>query len=416
MSRSNGNGVRGHTDLDMGPSRHGTGTAADPYDALADLFLGGPAPVMERPQRGEWSGDNRIQRERAPAEIECLVMGHLPVLGSPWASQYTRCLAESLGAPVGYVQVRDGHATVEVVGAAPGLEASAGSGLAGAISAAAGVVSRWVVRVDEAGEAGAASNPAVGTLTLLTAGDQASVVGSYVAVKRVLESSGCEHKSVRISIMAAAPEAADAAYGRLAEAVRSFTGRPVQRAPGAARIGASGPSTVLYSGPTGVDLEELLGMLANAEAAAPVPMGEPARPAPASAPSSSPPGAAAAAQTAPSEEPDLAGLLGGLSALEVRCPYAPEVQLAADASGGLHLLTRHEPRGTEALATAEAWARAHAGLLAAAGVSGAAAPVRHLLVGDARDARRLLETDLRVHLLAPVEAAGGTVWFCRPLN
>src|SRR5690606_9778290 len=107
----NGNGVPG--------DGLGAGTA-DPYDALADLFLGdvpnGAAsrtsaqPEPERPAP-------RLTDEPRQGKplIECVVLGHLPVLGAPWASQYARTLAESTGAAVGVATLRGGHLTIEVV-------------------------------------------------------------------------------------------------------------------------------------------------------------------------------------------------------------------------------------------------------------------------------------------------------------
>ncbi len=409
----NGNGVPG--------DGLGAGTA-DPYDALADLFLGdvpnGAAsrtPAQPEPERPA----PRLTDEPRQGKplIECVVLGHLPVLGAPWASQYARTLAESTGAAVGVATLRGGHLTIEVVGARA-ADARLSTDPSEAAERAAAMTERWVVRTDEPAGTLAAS-PEVGAVTLLTAGDQASIVGSYAAIKRLLDDPASEGKTIRLAIMGTAPEAAENAYARLAEAVRSFAGRRVERAPGSQRIAASGPSAVLFSGPASFDAAALVALIAKASR-----QPRPAAHAPARMRTEEPTPAApapVAKSEAAGEEPSLASLVPGLCPVEVRCPYAPEVELARGDepdSAGLHLLVRSGPGALEALAAAAAWARAHAGLLRSAGVPAQtdAEPVQHIFVDDARPAMRLLGTPVRVHLLAAASEAAPGGWLCRPLN
>lgn len=408
----NGNGVPGEG--------HGAATA-DPYDALADLFLGsGPAAPQRRTAASDTS-DPGDERGSPAAPIECIVLGHLPVLGAPWAAQYARTLAQTTGAGVGVATLRGGHLTVEVVGAEAD-DPRQSIDPAEAVQRAAAMAARWLVRTDEE-VGGLAAGPHIGAITLLTAGDQASIVGSYAAVKRLLENRGSEGKTIRLAIMGTAPETADGAYARLAEAVRSFAGRAVERAPGAQRIAASGPAAVLFSGPTTIDAAALVSLIAGAARATPP---RPAAPVPAADHASVPaaPAASPLAETRPNASPgatqSLASLVSGLSPLEVRCPYAPEVELASGpaldgAGAGLHLLVRAGPGAMEGLAAAAAWAKTHAALLRAAGVPARqdAEAAQHIFVDDARRAVRLLGTAVRVHLLADAARPG---LLCRPLN
>src|SRR5690606_24393451 len=96
----------------------------------------------------------------------------------------------------------------------------------------------------------------------------------------------------------------------------------------------------------------------------------------------------------------------GLRPLGTACPYEPSVQLARDESGGLHLIVQaREPAQIDAavrsLSVVAAWATDHRQLLVAAGACDEGQPIqRHLLTESPREARRLLDTDIRVHLCA----------------
>jgi len=204
---------------------------------------------------------------------------------------------------------------------------------------------------------------------------------------------------------------------------------------------------------TGSDLEDLLredewllepqaigtGEGLGVEGASPAPMST-------SAPKSQPSGAepivgvdtpmariAPAALTASTKAPSAgsqAGLLG-LSGLPIRCPEALRVELAVDASGGLHAIVldeisvesgmaggpvpTHGPApasgtgraGVAALLAADAWARTNMDLLSRAMPFVRAGDVTlHLLTRVPAAARDLLGTRVRVHLLARASGPG----------
>jgi len=136
----------------------------------------------------------------------------------------------------------------------------------------------------------------------------------------------------------------------------------------------------------------------------------------------------------------LASRLEGLTTIETVCPFTSGVEFAAAADGSLHLITQTlsttESRGgtdaedslgagVERLIAVSAWARAHLSLLLraepllampSADRADDDGPVLHLLTGDARAARGLLDSDVFVHLCRPVEVGGESVWVTDDLN
>jgi hypothetical protein len=123
----------------------------------------------------------------------------------------------------------------------------------------------------------------------------------------------------------------------------------------------------------------------------------------------------------------LARHLPSLEPLEARCPYAPEVELAVDPSGRLHLIARSHADATDPnaafskLAVARSWAQAHAALLERAFRQAkplAFTPEQHLLTDAPKRVRPLLDTDVRLHLLTapPGTAETSPGWVCVELN
>ncbi len=97
-------------------------------------------------------------------------------------------------------------------------------------------------------------------------------------------------------------------------------------------------------------------------------------------------------------------LIEGLSPISMACPVAPGVALARDAAGSLHLVARSESACDVArvwceLDAAVGWATLNAPLLAAAISVRTAPPTRHLLAREPREARRLLDSGVRVYAL-----------------
>jgi hypothetical protein len=121
--------------------------SVDAYDALADLFLGESGHGT--PERAGGEQQTMTPPRRTPVEL--LMLGHLPVLGSAWAMQYARQASSDVAAPVAMLRLRGGEISLEVVGG-PEREVEPTPSLQAAIEAAAPLVRRWIVRVDDMAE------------------------------------------------------------------------------------------------------------------------------------------------------------------------------------------------------------------------------------------------------------------------
>ena len=180
-------------------------------------------------------------------------------------------------------------------------------------------------------------------------------------------------------------------------------------------------------------------------AAKPAPITERKPAAPIAAPFAAQPSASPASTPRPASSP-LSAHVDGLTHFDAQCPYARGVELAADQLGRLHVLARFDQDHVDetslgVLLIAAEWAKAHAALLKAAApalcipasssptsasasstshvsptIDTSALPIKHVFTDQPRKVRRLLETDVRVHLLSPVRVAGHDGWFCTPLN
>ncbi len=119
----------------------------------------------------------------------------------------------------------------------------------------------------------------------------------------------------------------------------------------------------------------------------------------------------------------LASHLVDLQSTAVRCPYATGIEVAIDGAGRLHLLARAKAASSEestlaALLIASSWAETHAGILASSlgKQHSTVRPTLHLFTDQPKHSRRLLETNLRVHLLAEVHVGSERAWYCTDLN
>ncbi len=363
-------------------------------------FGGDVAPIatQERPHVRKSVSD-------APSAIvECIVLGHLPVLAAAWAAQYVREIAAASGKPVAYLRLQRDSTSVELIGGDGGTTAlPSESSLQAALRVAAEQTDRWVVRADPGEEASLAANPLVRVVTVLTGVDEAAVVAAYSSVKALSASLGTVGVDsaapiIRVAAMGAAHDKAMPAAKRLADSIARFIGRDVDTAVCSARIASARPSEVLFSGRTELSPAEAMEALMDAaseSAGAPRPARVPVAPrpalrideelirierepqaapqefeavslpvetviaerppAPASLPRASLPDTSEldtreAADDLDSERAEvtrdeptaLALLLPGLRPVSVRCPYAEGIEFAVDRSGTVHLLSRLE--------------------------------------------------------------------------
>lgn len=415
--------------------------------------------------RGPGSTEAKAPAPRRPVQLELMIRGHLPVRAGPWVSQYARLAAERAGAPVALVRLEDGEAGLQLFGLDPARrEHARASDLAQGVALASAQAGRWVLCVDEVHEAALAGDPRVGTITVLAGVNDAAVVAAYRTLKSLAPSGkDRDGPALQVAVMGASDAQAQEAIARIRQASSMFLSRPVTLAGSVAKVAPAGGATVFqgeWPGSTQDALELIeqhAASFAPASAARPSALGAPdarrpgsamadhaapravsgpaappAMPAPLVMPSprSAPraPGAAAidtpAAQAPPVPAPmpaRLCALVPGLVPLGITCPLDPGVELGVDQRGVLHLLVEEtgdaqalNSAGERVLA-AGAWARRHAGLLAMLrGVpSGldASAPVLHVFTASPKRVAHLMETSLRLHVLAP-----GAGTFCAELN
>ncbi len=415
-----------------------TEPASGEFDALADLFLG-PDGFEEAPMRSRASG------EGAPAPIEALVLGHLPVLAPAWVKQYASFRASELGGPVALIRIAGSQVLIEWVGLSTTVTPA--SSLQEAVDMASAHARAWVLRVDEPLEPVLAGDSAgaVAALTLLSGTDEAAIVACYRALKGLASDDSDGGPELGVVWMGSDQDKADQAMDKVRRACAAFLSRPVRNAGCVERIDTTA-STVLYKG-SAPSLTDLLHALQNARP----PRHEPPAPGQGILRLATPqpiedldaadacdPQAASPVQgdrvgvsaerpvPAPAAKPphpqSLSGHLPGLSTLPITCPDAPKVELAFDAAGRLAVLARAlgeapVPQALADLASAQAWAAKNAQLLRLAlptvkNVDAAA----HLLTDRPREARRLLDGPVQVHALLAVQIEGKTAWACAPIN
>jgi hypothetical protein len=409
----------------------------DMYDALRDLFLGGPEEtptrpasepaVAEAPRRTDAAGHPRI---------EALILGHLPVQQSPWVMQYARDCAAQRGGPVGLLRIREGEATLDLVGSpAESADAPAKGTLEEALVEISHRAKSLIIRADATAEPVLAASSGVDAVTMLTGADQAAVLGAYRAIKGLVATAQDQLPGLRLAIMGSTPDKALPAAEKIQKAVESNLSIPVTVTACLARIGA-GRSTLIFRGLVSEDIESILDRarglfaqptqtkpasvipappkVAEAGAVEPLPvvpvfsrLGHAAAPAPAPILAST-----AAASSLLTHVP-------GLRPAPIKCPYHPAVEVALDEGGALHLL-RHASSPAEVAAavgslfSASSWARDHSRLIGLAMQQSKAleAPTLHLFTPAIKDCRGLAEAGIRLHLLARVEVEGKSGWFC----
>lgn len=419
---------------------------AGDYDALADLFLDGAsfAPHTAKPRLVTEHHDQPSPQPHEPpfvVEFEGVVVGHLPVLGAAWITQFARQRAIQDSRPAALVRIADGTISVDLVAeAAPSLEGVAEStDLASALRAAAAVTRRWIIRVEEAAESRLASDARLTSLTLLTGADEAAMVASYRSFKSMLASTEAAGRTndvcFGVAIFGAEAGKAAESESKLRRAAQNFLGRELGSACVIQRITTCAVAN-LYRGGSDLSLPQILASITDAASRTrvapqqatpqpdPVPTSRWSEPRPEPPPQpirQLPPSAPSLASPAPTtgKTSALAPLLHGLRPLAIRNPYAPAVEFAADTHGALHLIAQQGDREDQALRdllSTAAWSAMHETLLIAAepglSVTRDNGPSLHLVCEHAPPLRRMLDSGVRIHLLVTV--GGSSV--CRELN
>lgn len=418
---------------------------ASTYDALAELFLGdGPVEADTKPKGREASARPSPVPAPPPSDslptpasarggpaVELLVMGHLPVRSNPWAAQYARAAGDRLGHPVALIRLGAGEASVDLFGLPPtDRERQGRPTIDAAITLAARAAGTVVLQVEAPDEGALTGLHGLTAVTLLCAANEAAEVAAYQAIKSLAESFPAVSPSspvLQLGVMGAESERSAALGERLGRTARLFLKREVRPVASVAKMGPTGGAPV-FRGFCALDAAAVVQRLREAS--------RHHEPAPRAAREAAPFGSVAvqqagdgAKQGVPTMTAELRQQVGvpaslvprvpGLRALAFRCPDDASVEFAVDGAGGLHLLrSGDDPEGVRSLTTAGAWAVKNAGVLSLA-VPGLAIPITptpHLFTAAPKTVRPLLDSSVRVHLLASVEVEGKAGWYCAELN
>ncbi|MDP1663170.1 MAG: hypothetical protein Q8L55_14735 [Phycisphaerales bacterium] len=448
------------------------------FDDLADLFLGGGGAVSESapasPALGTDHAADRPVLAAAPSAeswkpllVEGLVLGHLPMMASLWASQYPRLCAAHDDAPVALVRLDAGTARVEVFhppvaqsgersrlaeranGHAEHNQSASGRmcpDLAGAISRAAQTASRIIIYSSfAADELLFARSATINAMAVLTGADDASAVGAYKAIKRLATVDGRTADSpqvVRVAVMGSEEPRANAAFHRLADAANSFLSVPIQLAGHCRQIVGGVPGTLLFDGPSAMTTQAVIEALSRPVMPRPIESAiEPAQPRIATPVVTQPPQACPAATVTAPPTPEPSGNVeatqlpvaaqlaqlpapaaqqrgptpAGLTPLAIHCPFERTPILAIDSAGIPQVIAAAEAgRSAESLQqllAVSAWLWTNRQLLAMVcpALRTDAKPVMHLVTDRPCDVTRLADSDVRLHVRIPPVAEETTL-------
>lgn len=406
-----------------------------------------------------------------PHFVDGIVLGHLPVFAAAWVSQYAKRVSEERGSPVTLVRLHGGRCELDLVGSLNSSHSDTPPTSASAAVAAASQASHtWILRVDEPNETTLATLEGVDRLTILTGADDVAMAATYRTLKFLvsqIRTSDLDEDSIasrlRVMIMGATDEKAASAQEKLRSMMAAFLDAPIEVLVGPQRISPTLMAS-LFRDATQHDPAEIVSMIrvlpkeqaktvahAAPVLAAPAPTASRIGPVPSAAIEppvihtariSQPQMAAPAAPQSPrapvahpstthaeaavSHSLELVHHVPGLNKLPVQCPYFPEAEIAADATGALHLLARADAAHSAGdcvarLITTAGWLADHLAIirLAVPGMTLAAnadEAALHLFTDQPKDVRHFLNGGVKVHLLASVQVGGAIAWVCRELN
>lgn len=410
-----------------------------------------------------------------PTFIEGVLLGHLPVFAAGWVSQYAKRLSEERREPVTLIRTHGGEGgrcEIDLVGSlASRPPESRPESIGEALAAGARASHSWILRVDEPNETTLATLEGVDRLTILTGADDVALAATYRTLKFLvtkfraasidLDSESLASR-LRVMVMGSPDEKAAAAQEKLRSMMAAFLDAPIEVLVGPQRVSPTLMSS-LFRDATPMDLPSLISQIrslpretpttatrigparthatqaaempeppmvqtARAPAIEPKPLDQArarsagAAPAPATRPAASP----ATTDTSPAHPLELVHHIPGLHKLPVSCPYVPEAEIAADDSGTLHLLAQAKgdvsPGDVIArLVSTTGWLADHLPLIRLALPQTKLAQSSddvslHLFTDQPKAVRRLLDSGVRVHLLASVQVGGALAWVCRELN
>ena len=206
--------------------------------------------------------------------VEALILGHLPVLGAAWVTQYAKFVAEAAGSNVALLRAHEGQAWLDIVqpSHAPSIEASdeeSGEPLLLASAERAGsLAARWIIRVDDCNEPDLVALPQLDTITLLTGADDPAILASYRTIKQLAHLAesmgrplakevGGNGLRMQLVIMGADVQKAAEADAKIRRSALAFLGHALAPAMSIAKISPCG-TVALYRGEATASVSEVL--------------------------------------------------------------------------------------------------------------------------------------------------------------
>ena len=341
-------------------------------EALADLFVG--------PASTELPGDR----------IAVLLEGHLPVRGALWRVAAAEMMAASKPATLLDVDDRQVHATS--FGGEP-CDASTLEHLVARPPAG----HLWIVAGSEVVTDPRAIEVA-DDLVLVTGADQAAVVGAYRLAKQVIASAPA---GIGVGlIIAGSPHAqAEDVWNRLADTLRTHLSVEPRLIGVLPKLDVSEPPTQTTVPMPSEGAAMLVDALHARPSERPANKSEPTMEAASPPVTRVPPSRDTPRTPADPHPPGICDLPSGLTACGIELPLPPEVQLAVDSTGSVHLVAGEAAAAS--LESARHWAERHLPLLVAAepSIQRDRPIVCDVLVEDYHRAAELARGPWQVHLV-----------------
>jgi len=233
---------------------------------LADLFLTrrdsrDDAAVQPSSVVGSWSQEEEDviceDELESDAQVECIVVGHLPVRAGLWLTQYADDVAREDG-PTALIRLDADQYILEVLrGDATVAGASSASTLRSAVAAIAPHVRRWVIRPELGPSSRSIVHAQPDWLTILSGADEIAVVAAYRIIKDLYETAQREEMPlppIEIAILGADVDLSRRAASKIAATAREALDLEV---PLARSVQAMGPlgSTLHFRFPSDSDHE-----------------------------------------------------------------------------------------------------------------------------------------------------------------
>ena len=361
----------------------------------------------------------------ARAQVDLLLLGHLPVQGGLWLVPYAG--RESIGGLGALIRMHEDTVDIAIVGDID-LDISQCESIEEAFDRIGNSVTNWMIQPPSDVDSIALLHCDADRITLLSGADQAAVVGAYRLLKGLVAVSGSIDTTPAMNLVIVGTEAraANDAANRIVQTAHHQLGvqlsvsQPLPAMGSTSRV-ASQASFRRTSGV--VDILSKIRAATNRpiehevveeDAQQTIPLTE--RP-------------CVVIEDTVTEPPQLhdqvlherksfTSYLEDLMGIKPRCPEYEEVELAIDTDGRVHVLADAEDFRDAAIVSG--WVTRHRELISMAcggiEIDVTLTPRQHVFTNDAVSIADLHGTELALHLLTEVVIDSHRGWYSTPLN